>query len=138
MVIPSDFHRLDLAKGPDMPDLIIDTDAIRRSRTVMVHISDKFHAATAGFTSVSGDSVAQADLRAQLDDLGSAWGIGLKKLGEYAGDAGRALGGVADACEHTDRQLADAVTVPQVQTPVQTQAHVHAQQHTPAQRRQVR
>lgn len=103
-----------------MPDLRVDTDALRRTQSTLSDIGVRLEAATSGFTSVSGASVAHADLRARLDDLGSSWGIGLKKLGEYASEAAKALSGVADAFEGTDDELADAFE----QSPAPTPASV--------------
>lgn len=44
-----------------------------------------------------------------LDELGSSWGVGIKKLGTYAASAAEALSGVADAFESTDEELATAL-----------------------------
>ncbi|MCR2799781.1 MULTISPECIES: hypothetical protein [unclassified Microbacterium] len=95
-----------------MPDLRVDTEALRRTQATLSDIGQRLEAATSGFASISGASVAHADLRSRLDELGSSWGIGLKKLGEYAGGAATALNGVADAFEGTDDALADALSTP--------------------------
>ena len=100
-----------------MPDLRIDTDALRRTESTLADIGRRLEGATAGFTSVSGASVAHADLRSRLDDLGSSWGIGLKKLGDYATEAATALAGVADSFEGADNELADALAQARTQSP---------------------
>ncbi|PZU44743.1 MAG: hypothetical protein DI566_11655 [Microbacterium sp.] len=87
----------------------MDTGAIRRSQATFSDIRDRLEAAVAGFDSVSGASVAQKDLRDRLDELGSSWGVGIKKLGTYAESAAEALSGVADAFESTDEELATAL-----------------------------
>ena len=66
-----------------MPDLRVDTDAITRSKETFSDIRARLEAAVAGFDSVSGASVAQEQLRHRLDELGSSWGVGMKKLGEH-------------------------------------------------------
>ena len=45
----------------------------------------------------------------RLDELGSSWGVGIKKLGEYAEAAAGALSGVADAFTSADDELAKAL-----------------------------
>ena len=92
-----------------MPDLRVDTDAITRSKETFSDIRARLEAAVAGFDSVSGASVAQDQLRHRLDELGSSWGVGIKKLGEYAEAAASALSGVADAFTSADDELAKAL-----------------------------
>lgn len=92
-----------------MVDLKVDTGAIRRSQATFGDIRDRLEDAVAGFASVSGGTVAQQDLRARLDELGSSWGVGIKKLGEYAEAAATALSGVADAFDGVDDELARAL-----------------------------
>lgn len=91
-----------------MPDLRVDTDPITRSKETFSDIRARLEAAVAGFDSVSGASVAQEQLRHRLDELGSSWGVGIKKLGEYAEAAAAALSGVADAFTSAD-ELAKAL-----------------------------
>lgn len=92
-----------------MPDLTVDTDAIRRSHATFADIRTRLESAVAGFDSVSGASVAQEELRQRLDELGSSWGVGLKKLSDYADSAAQALSGVADAFDAVDDELASAL-----------------------------
>lgn len=92
-----------------MADLRVDTAAIRGSQTTFGDIRDRLESAVAGFSSVSGSSVAQADLRSRLDELGGSWGVGIKKLSEYADAAAGALAGVADAFDSADDGLASAL-----------------------------
>lgn len=92
-----------------MPSLRVDTDALRRNQTTLAEIGRTLESATADLDDVSGASVAQSDLRARIEDLGGSWGIGLKKLGGFAGEAAQALAGVADAFEHTDTELARGI-----------------------------
>lgn len=92
-----------------MADLRVDTSAIRRSQTTFSDIRARLEGAVAGFDAVSGASVAQPELRRRLDELGSSWGVGIKKLGEYAASAATALGGVADAFDGVDDELASAL-----------------------------
>ena len=92
-----------------MVDLTVDTNAIRRSQETFTDIRDRLEDAVAGFDTVSGATVAQAELRSRLDELGSSWGVGSKKLGEYADAAASALGGVADAFDGVDDELARAL-----------------------------
>jgi len=92
-----------------MSDLRVDTDAVRRSQATFGDIRSRLEAAVAGFSAVSGATVAQEQLRARLDELGSSWGVGIKKLSEYAESAATALGGVADAFEGSDDELAKAL-----------------------------
>lgn len=92
-----------------MVDLKVDTEAIRRSQATFSDIRGRLEAAVAGFGSVSGASVAQPELRDRLDELGSSWGVGIKKLGEYAESAATALSGVADAFDAADDELARAL-----------------------------
>lgn len=87
----------------------MDTGAIRRSQATFSDIRDRLESAVAGFDSVSGASVAQEELRRRLDELGSSWGAGIKKLGEFAGSAGTALSGIADAFDRVDDELAQAL-----------------------------
>jgi len=90
-------------------DLRVDTGAIRRSQTTFSDIRTRLEDAVAGFGSVSGASVAQQELRNRLDELGSSWGVGIKKLGEFAESAATALSGVADAFDGVDDELASAL-----------------------------
>lgn len=92
-----------------MADLRVDTGAVRRSQTTFSDIRTRLEDAVAGFGSVSGASVAQPELRQRLDELGSSWGVGIKKLGQYAEAAATALGGVADAFDGVDEELAAAL-----------------------------
>ncbi len=92
-----------------MADLKVDTQAITRSQETFSDIRTRLEAAVAGFGSVSGASVAQEQLRQRLDELGSSWGVGIKKLGEYAEAAATALSGVADAFAAVDDELAKAL-----------------------------
>lgn len=92
-----------------MVDLRVDTDAIRRSQTTFSDIRGLLEAAVAGFDAVSGDTVAQRELRERLDELGSSWGVGIKKLGEFAEAAAAALSGVAEAFDGVDDELASAL-----------------------------
>ena len=93
-----------------MPSLRVDTDALRRNQTTLSEIGRTLESATADLDDVSGASVAQSDLRGRLEDLGGSWGIGLKKLGGFAGEAALALSGVADAFENADTELARGLT----------------------------
>ena len=90
-------------------DLRVDTSAIRRSQTTFADIRDRLEDAVAGFSSVSGASVAHAELRRRLDELGSSWGVGISKLSDFAEAAAGALSGVADAFETADDELARAL-----------------------------
>lgn len=92
-----------------MADLRVDTGALRGSQATFGDIRDRLESAVAGFSSVSGSTVAQAELRSRLDDLGSSWGVGIKKLSEYANAAAGALAGVADAFDSADDGLATAL-----------------------------
>lgn len=92
-----------------MVDLRVDTGAIRRSQATFGDIRDRLEAAVAGFDSVSGSTVAQEQLRQRLDELGSSWGVGIKKLGEFAEAAAGALSGIADAFDSVDDELALAL-----------------------------
>lgn len=102
-----------------MVDLRVDTGAIRRSQTTFGDIRDRLESAVAGFESVSGGTVAQAELRSRLDELGSSWGVGIKKLGEFADAAATALGGVADAFDGVDDELARALEERPATSPTQ-------------------
>jgi hypothetical protein len=92
-----------------MADLRVDTGAIRRTQATFSDIRTRLEDAVAGFDSVSGASVAQPELRQRLDELGSSWGVGIKKLGEFAESAATALSGIADTFDGVDEELAAAL-----------------------------
>lgn len=92
-----------------MVDLRVDTGAIRGSQATFADIRTRLESAVSGFSSVSGAGVAQDELRQRLDELGGSWGIGIKKLGEFANAAAEALAGVADAFDTADDELARAL-----------------------------
>ena len=106
-----------------MVDLRVDTGAIRRSQATFGDIRDRLESAVAGFESVSGSTVAQDELRRRLDELGSSWGVGIKKLGEFAAAAGTALGGVADAFDGVDDELARALEARPTSSPAPSSTH---------------
>lgn len=93
-----------------MPDVRIDYDVLETTRKTLVDIGDVLTSATDAVSDVPSAAVAQSDLRERLHDMGDFWGNSLRKLSDFATEAGAGLEGIVDAFRSLDEQIADSMT----------------------------
>lgn len=92
-----------------MPDVRLDFDVLETTRRTLSDIGDVLTSATDAVSDVPSAAVAQSDLRDRLHEMGDFWGNSLRKLSEFATEAGTGLGGIVDAFRGLDEQIADSM-----------------------------
>lgn len=92
-----------------MPDIYIDFDALRRTRTAVADMEGLLHGPCRAMRSLPAEAAGDRALVDRLREFGDQWDYGIRKLGEFSAACVEALTGVEEAFTRLDADLASAL-----------------------------
>lgn len=92
-----------------MPDVKLDFTVLETTRRTLGDIGAVLSASTEAVSDVPSSAVSQEELRNRLQEMGDFWGNSLRKLSDFAEEAGTGLEGIVDAFRTLDEELGSSM-----------------------------
>jgi hypothetical protein len=83
-------------------------DTLRRTRSSLTRITELLDEPCRAMRNLPSQAASNDDLRSKLDEFGSEWEYGIKKLGEFAGAGADALTTIERTFDELEEELVQA------------------------------